>query len=658
MFQPSLFPPPSEWKPPRLDDLPQDWNAVSRIGLDTETKDTDLKRLGCGVRRGGELMGISLCLDGQEPLYLPMRHLGGDNCPEGPEAVLRYVRDQAKRFRGDVVGAKISYDLDYLEEEGVVFPQARFRDVQVAEALIDELQLSYSLDSILKRRGLSLKDETLLREAAASFRGAKGKLDPKRDLWMLPGRFVGPYAEADALRPLELLRSQEIDIERNGLQRIWDLETDVLPVLVKMRRRGVRVNMDKLDQVERYAQAEETKVWSEVLRLSGVHVRVGDAMKAAVLARVFQAVGVSYQMTSQGKPSITKEFLAHINHPVGDLIRRARKMSQLRSTFVNSIRQHVINHGDEWRVHCTFNQTVVQDDDDEVEGARPGRLSCVDPNLQQQPSPDRDPEIGGMWRDIYEPDRGALWGTLDYSQQEPRLAVHTAVISGPERIGKLAHDSALLMAQRYWDDRSADAHTLFTQTVYGEDVVNEPKDVFKKKRNYCKQIFLGIAYGMGGAKLCRQLGLPLEWKYLDWAKEERECAGAEGQAILDLVDQRAPYLKTTARAVESVAKQRGYVITILGRHCHFPKSNGKYDWTYKAFNRAIQGGAADQTKRAMVELDRAGAYLQLQIHDEFDESIESQAVGEAHAKIMEDCVPLKVPSKVDLEIGPSWGRAK
>ena len=656
MLQPSLFPPQSEWKPPRLADLPQDWNLVKRIGLDTETRDPQLKKLGIGVRRGGGLAGISFCLDGHQPYYLPLRHLGGDNCPEGPEAVLAYVRDQAKRFTGDVVGAKISYDLDYLEQEEIVFPQARFRDVQVAEALIDELQLSYSFDSILERRGLPLKDEELLRDAAASFRGAQGKLDPKRDLWMMPARYVGPYAEVDAARPLELLRNQEVDIAKHKLERIWDLETDVLPVLVKMRRRGVCVNMDKLDAVERFSQAEETKVWSEVLRLTGVHVRVGDAMKAAVLARVFDAVDVPYTMTSQNKPSITKEYLARIDHPVGDLIRRARKMSQLRTTFVNSIRQHVVHHGDEYRVHCTFNQTVVQDDDDEVEGARPGRLSCVDPNMQQQPSPDRDPEIGGMWRSIYEPEKGSLWAVMDFSQQEPRGAVHTAVISGPERIGVVAHKAALEMAQRYWDDRNADAHTLFTQTVYGVNVIHEPD--FKKKRNYCKQIFLGIAYGMGGPKLCRQLGLPTVWKYVDWAKEERECAGPEGQAILDLVDQRAPYLKTTARAVEKAAKAKGYVITILGRHCHFPKGAGGYDWTYKAFNRAIQGGAADQMKKALVELDRAGAFLQLQVHDEADGSVENKEEGLRYAKIMEDCVPLKVPSKVDLEVGPSWGEAK
>lgn len=658
MLQQSLFMPDSAWRAPRLSDLPADWNAVTRIGLDTETKDPLIKKLGPGVRRGAQIVGISFCLEGDRPYYLPIRHLGGDNCAEGPEAVLNYVRDQASRFTGDIVGAKISYDIDFLAEEGIHFPHATFRDVQVAEALIDELQMSYSLDSILARRGLALKEEDLLREAAGHYKGSDGKpLDPKRDLWMLPARYVGPYAEADAVRPLDLLRKQEAEIETVGLGRIWALETKVLPVLVKMRRRGVRVNMDRLDQIERFSQAEERKVWSEVLRLTGVMVKVGDAMKADVLAGVLQAADVRYGLTAKGKPSITKEFLEALDHPVGKLLRRARKMSQLRSTFVNSIRNHAIDHGDEHRIHCTFNQTVVQDDDDELEGARPGRLSCVDPNLQQQPA--RDPEIGPMWRAIYEPDKGALWASLDYSQQEPRLAVHTAVISGVGRIGSAAHESALAAAQRYWDDRSTDAHTMFTQMVFGEDVINEDKKSFKVKRDRCKNIFLGLCYGMGGPKLCRSLGLPVDVIRDARSGTMREVAGKEGQALFDLVNQRVPYIKATAKAVEQAAKAKGYIVTVMGRHCHFPKDQfGNYDWTHKAFNRAIQGGAADQTKAAMVALDEAGAYLQLQVHDEFDESIESRAQGEMHAEIMENCVPLKVPSKVDLEIGPNWGEAK
>jgi DNA polymerase I-like protein with 3'-5' exonuclease and polymerase domains len=264
-----------------------------------------------------------------------------------------------------------------------------------------------------------------------------------------------------------------------------------------------------------------------------------------------------------------------------------------------------------------------------------------------------------MWRSIYVAEQDALWGSLDFSQQEPRLAVHTAVISGAQRIGTAAHQSALVAAQRYWDDRTTDAHTMFTQMVYGEDVIKEDKKSFKQKRDRMKNIFLGLCYGMGGPKLCRSLGLPTVMRQDERSGQWREVAGPEGQALIDLVDQRVPYVRATAKAVEKAAKAKGYIVTVDGRHCHFPKDQyGNWDYTHKAFNRAIQGGAAGQTKKSMVDLDRAGAYLQLQIHDEFAVALENREQGERYARIMEEAVPLKVPSKVDVEVGPSWGEAR
>lgn len=651
MLQGTLFPPASSWRPPRLSELPQDWQVTPRLGLDTETCDPQLRKLGPGVRRGATLAGISFSLDGEHGHYLPLRHAGGDNV-EDPARALAYVRDQAARYTGEVVGAKLSYDLDFLAEAGVHFPHATFRDVQVAEPLLDELQFSYSLDSILKRHGLPLKDEALLREAAAQFR-----VDPKADMWQLPARYVGPYAEADAMLPLTLLARQEIGLDAQGLRKIWDLESRLLPVLVKMRRRGVAVDFDHLDKVERFAVAEENKAWGELQRLTGVSVRLGDAMKAEVIARALAAAEITTPRTAQGKPSITKEWLESLNHPAGAVIRRARKMSQLRSTFIGAVREHAVRG----RIHCTFNQLIMQKDEDkdDTNGAAYGRLSCSDPNLQQQPA--RDPLIGPFWRKVYVPDAGGEWASLDYSQQEPGLALHFAAASGAQRIGATAHQSALEAVERKHNDPKMDYHTMFTAMVHGPHVLEMDKKSKELKvlRDPCKNIYLGIVYGMGGPKLCRSLGLPT--KVIAHYKTGRrmEVAGDEGQALLDLVDRRVPYLRATARAVENVAKERGYVTTIMGRRCHFPVDHhGNYDYTHKAFNRIVQGSAADQMKLAMVEMDADGAPLQLQVHDEVDLTIDSRAQGERYASIMIECLKLRVPVKVDLEVGPSWGEIK
>jgi DNA polymerase I-like protein with 3'-5' exonuclease and polymerase domains len=643
-LQQALFPPDAPWRAPRLSELPQDWNVTDRLGLDTETFDPTLKTLGPAVRRGGFIAGISFAFNETLAHYLPLRHLGGDNM-EDPAQALAYVRDQAALYRGEVVGARLSYDLDYLAEAGIEFPLATFRDVQVAEPLLDELQYSYSLESILERHGMEPKVEETLRIAAEEFR-----LDPKADLWKLPARYVGRYGEGDAIRPLQLLARQEEKLKEQGLMEVWDLESAVLPCLVRMRRRGVRVNFDRLDKIERFSRAEEAKAWAEVQRISGVSIAVGDAMKPEGLARALETQGIHVPKTIKGKPSVTKELLEGINHPLGKLIRRGRQMSQLRSTFVGSIRQHAVRG----RIHCTFNQLrgAKGDGSDESEGARYGRLSCSDPNLQQQPA--RDPEIGPMWRSIYEADEGALWGQLDYSQQEPRWAVHFGVASGPSRIGSAGYRSACEARDRYINDRKTDAHTMFTVMANGEDVINWPN--FKTVRDEYKQIYLGICYGMGGPKLCRKIGKPTK-VIAHWKTGKRiEVAGDEGQALLDRVNERVPYVKKTAEAVEAVAKERGYVRTVSGRKCRFPlDEHGNPDWTFKAFNRVIQGSSADQTKKALVELDRADYDILLQVHDEFDGNFASEKDAREAAGIMETCTPCIVPAKVDVGVGPSWG---
>lgn len=109
---------------------------------------------------------------------------------------------------------------------------------------------------------------------------------------------------------------------------------------------------------------------------------------------------------------------------------------------------------------------------------------------------------------------------------------------------------------------------------------------------------------------------------------------------------------------ESRARRVGEIVTLLGRHCRFPRSSQGYDWTHKALNRLIQGSAADQTKEAMLQADEAGVPLQLQVHDELDFSAQSVQEAKNAAQIMVDAVPLEVPTQVDVELGTNWGNCK
>jgi DNA polymerase I-like protein with 3'-5' exonuclease and polymerase domains len=654
MIQSTLFTTvDSDWVAPDLTKLPS-WLGAKRVAVDCETRDPDLKALGPGAGRrpNSYITGISFAIEDGPGGYLPIRHDGGGNLPL--EGVLKYLRDQAAIFTGDLVGANLPYDLDYLAGDDIEFKSVRFfRDIQIADPLICELHDSYSMQAIAERWGLPGKDETLLKAAAADY-----KIDPKADMWMLPAKFVGPYAEEDTRLPLAILRRQERDIDDQNLWGVYDLESKLLPVLTHLRRRGVRIDLNRLDFIEQWALGKERAALEQVHALTGHKIAVGDVWKADAIAPALTKIGVKLNKTSTGKPQIDKFLLASLKHPAAEALERARKVNKLRTTFGASVRNHMTPDG---RLHCTFNQLRRQKDDesDGTAGAAFGRLSCEHPNLQQQPARD---EFAMMWRAIYLPEEGQQWASNDYSQQEPRMAVHYACLS-KHLIGYPAWLSAIEARDKYRNDPNTDNHQMMA-------------DMAHIKRKAAKDIYLGLSYGMGGAKLCRQLGLPTMMAVrgprgqlfnIDTPEGQRlaaegarrfEAAGPEGQQLLDAFDAKVPFVKKMAKACESRAKSVGYITTLSGRRCRFPKDHdGNFDWTHKALNRLIQGASADQTKMAMVACYEAGLDIIIQVHDEIAFSVDSQQEAQNAAQIMRECVPLELPSKVDVEMGNSWGHS-
>jgi len=178
-----------------------------------------------------------------------------------------------------------------------------------------------------------------------------------------------------------------------------------------------------------------------------------------------------------------------------------------------------------------------------------------------------------------------------------------------------------------------------------------------------------MMYGMGVNKLAEQLDIATE----------------DAKKIISQYHERVPFVKGLMNGVTNRLNHpasRGSLRSILGRALRFdlwePDTFGmnralpyqeavdtygattrlKRAYTYKALNRLIQASAADMTKKAMVDVYKSGRLPMLQVHDELAMSVKSLDEAREIATIMESAVPLEVPSKCDVEIGPSWGEAK
>lgn len=653
-----LFAPPSTWKAPSLSDLP-DWSRAKVIGIDSEFKDVSLRKLGIGARRGAKLAGYSFCLEGDRGYYVPLRHPGGGNvdCEQG----LAYLRDNLGKYNGVLVGANMNVDLDVFHYEDIRpdYTQVECQDIQVRGPLINELFHKYSLEAEAERWGFKGKDETQLKEFAQSYGYNVKEAGWKACIPDLPCHGVGPYGEHDASILIPVFRAQQAEIDKQGLNPAVQLYSRVLPILLKMRQRGVRIDFDHLDKVEKWSTEEEMSILQKIKDHTNWDIGMNQCNAASRVEPALRALGIEVPLTDDAKEkgtiqySITAEWLATIDHPVAKLIRQLRQVNKLRTTFCSSIRKYETNG----RIHTTFRQIVGASEKNEKTGAAYGRLSSCHPNLQQQPSRGK---FASFWRQIYLPEPGMLWCSSDLSAQEPRWAVHFSSILGLKGAEEVVH--------KYQTDPRIDPH-------------QATSDITGLKRSDAKTVLLAVLYGEGDAKLCHhQLKLPTRWlvqvdreKHYFVTRAEalafrqkckgsriklREVAGEEAQEIMDKFHAGAPFYKELSRKVIEKVEATGVLKILGGRHLHFPlERDGSWGYSYKALNRLIQGTSAMQILLALEAVEKEfPGFAQLQIHDEIVGSVPDVKTAKRIAEIMSTIVQARVPWRSEIEIGPNWGQ--
>lgn len=643
-IQVPLLEPERTWKPTPVSQLPS-WSGAKRICLDVETRDDDLFELGPGVRRGGYVCGVAFAFEDGPSHYLPIRHEGGGNLVEAQ--VWDYLRDQARDYRGEALFNSAPYDLDYLWENKVELPNASaILDVQNAEPILDEFQKTYNLDAICARRGLPGKNEAELKEHAKAW-----GVHPKTGLWRLHAGAVGKYACGDVHAPFALMRDQEKDLETHGLMKTFRNESEVTAPLVRMTRRGLRIDLDEMDRVEAWAKERLQNYLDQIHQLTGV--RIGSISNASECARALSARGLDVEMrvrkgtgagTSKAEkrePSITKLWLQNQNDDVAKAIISGREFVKLLTTYVEGFRKHMVRD----RIYPSYKQmrgaTDEDEDADDEGGARFGRVSAKHPNVQAQLK--RSAEIKKRWRKVITADDDCDFISADFSSQEPRWTVHYA--EGARLPGSRS------AAEAFRNDPLLDPYKLIV------DLVKTGKELdLGKLRDEMKEIYLGRCYGMGGGKLSHKLKLPTVWKTNERSGYTWEAAGPEAAEIIKRFDRGVPYVGALAELCKVAAKAKGYIKGIDDRHLRFEvRDDGSLVDDHKALNKLIQYAAAWQTKKALVQLDREGFPLQVTIHDEFGFSTSDMVQARRMGEIMCEVFRLRVPSRVDVKRGKSYG---
>ena len=625
----AMFNPDSEWAVPHH--LP-DLSDAKEIAIDLETRDPDIKTLGPGwATKNGEVVGYAIATEGWKG-YIPTGHLGGGNLDK--RIVSKWLK-KVFESQADKIMHNAQYDLGWLLSEGFTV-NGRIIDTMITASLLDENRYSYSLNALSYDYLGKTKSEKTLVEASQSF-----GVDPKAELWKLPSMYVGPYAEMDAVLALDLWKHFQVLMNREDIWTIWELETSLLPLLVQMTKKGIRVNLDQVERSKQLLLKKEKESMKQIKALVGSDVEIWASQS---IAKAFDKLNLPYPKTEKGSPSFTKSFLSEHSHQLPKLILQARNYNKTQGTFIGSILKYVSKDG---RIHGHINQLRS-----EVGGTVSGRISMNSPNLQQIPA--RDPELGPMIRGLFLPEEGEEWASIDFSQQEPRILVHYAKTVGNYRRIELRGVEEFVDA--YNTDPNMDFHTM----------VAEMADIPRKQ---AKVINLAMMYGMGVTKLSQQLDISID----------------EAKALTKQYHARVPFVKQLMDSVSqrlNDPRSNGSIRSLKGRKCRFdlwepdsfqahkamPRDQAlveygsttrlKRAYTYKALNRLIQASAADQTKQSMVNLYKEGIIPLLQVHDELAFSVKSKEQAQAYADIMINAVKLEVPNKVDIEMGKNWGNCK
>jgi len=588
---------------------------ASLVALDTETTSLDPLR--------ADLVGMSLAVAPGRSWYLPFAHVAPDgelaggtapqNLPPLTSAGLAPLRELLSDPRVHKAGHNVKYDWLVLRRAGVELAGVTY-DSMLASFVLDPGRRSHAIDELVRDR-LSLVMRT--------YPELVGRGKSQRPFAAVPVADAARYCAADSEMVLRLRAAFQPELEDHQLVQLLDtIELPLLPVLVDMEWRGVRIDVERLGEISRTFARELAELERSIYRAAGTDFNINstpqlrhvlfDKIQLPVLKKTKTGASTDYEVLEQ---------LAAAGHEVPKLLIEYRELSKLKSTYVDAL-PGFINPAT-GRIHTSFNQT----------GAATGRLSSSDPNLQNIPV--RTPRGEAIRRAFVAPP-GALLLTADYSQIELRLLAH------------LSGDPAFVRAF----EQGGDIHRQTAAIIFGVP----QEQVTSEMRARAKTINFGTIYGQGPFALARQLGITQE----------------EARAFIQEYFTRFAGVRAWLDRTVVEAREKGYVETLFGRRRYVPELKDR-NYNIRAFgertatNSPLQGSAADLIKIAMVRIAAAltagglASRMILQVHDELVLEVPAGEVSIATELVkrhMERAADLRVPLVVTIGVGMNWVDAK
>jgi DNA polymerase-1 len=560
-------------------------------------------------------VGISVsALGSDEDHYFAWGHPEGNNCSLDD---VRDWFDELKRSNPKVTFAlhNAGYDMRMCRYVGVNLADVRTEDTGTLAAMYNNLEPSLSLNELSKKYlGREKQDKELNEWCANAFGGKPTREAQAKNYHRAPGHIVAPYAKGDSRDTVDLYAKLYPLMVAEGLQRLFDVECQLHPILLQMHMVGVRVAREKAQGIRDEFLREYDRVLDDWTAITG-----GSNFNGPQLPAMLAKMGHEVWRTEAGNLSAPKELLEKLASQDVKIARMAldlRRLKHYAGTFIDNYILSNVRDGD--LVHGEFHPVR-----NERYGTVSGRFSSGG-SLNLQNIPARDDVYAPMIRGLYVPYYdGQEWVKFDYSQIEYRF---------------LAHYAGGGIMEAYCRDPEQDFHQMVA-------------DLTGLDRKPAKTLNFALVYGQGDKATAAQLRITLE----------------EAQRFIREYNARAPEIRELYDEAMRLAGARGYIDTWGGRRSRFElRRDGRgYDRTNKALNALLQGSAADLIKFAMIRvasiIDWEDCIMHLTVHDELDFSMTPGDVGDGYRRqikqAMED-VELRVPVLADCDVGPDWGHVQ